>query len=172
MHGSRCVGWSLPRFGKVRRRRPTRRSVMPPLPAHWTRKPRAKRNNWRPPHCDPHELSCFHVSGICARHRTLAMVTTRVPSTLCHTFVTRAQWGAPEYPSRLFIVYLCGNFHVVQITLHADRRWKRLAWSVSESTLATFRTLHVRVWPSQLDLAAWLRKVSFLCMVHVFCNCE
>ena len=42
------VDWSLPRCGKLRKRRPTRSSGKPPLPAHWTRKPKPKRNSWRP----------------------------------------------------------------------------------------------------------------------------
>ena len=82
--------------------------------------------------------------------------------------------------SYLNFVSVCCKFHVFHITLPADPRLKRLAWSVPESTLAacwwhttrprTLRTLHVRVLPSQLDRAAWLRTVAFLCMVHVFCH--
>ena len=70
-------------------------------------------------------------------------------------------------------------FHVLHITLPADRRLKRLVWFVPKSTLAacwwlptrprTLRTLHVRVLLSQLDCAAWLRTVAFLSMIHVFC---
>ena len=119
LHCSRCVGWSLPRFGNVWRRRQIRRFVVLSFSVYWMRKAIVKRNRWRLSAVRSTWAIVFKCRAFVLENHIIVMIFTRASNTLFQTFVRRAQWGESEKRSQLFIVYVCCSFMLSRL------RWVR-----------------------------------------------